>query len=193
MKRIKFIIACIFVLAPVILFVRNRKLNEQVKVLSNNQNTLLDSVSHYKIVDSLNVAKVKELTLTVDEYKRYRAEDAILIKKLKADKPKEVIKTITETRTEIVTLFDTVYVDSVKRFKYDDKWIKVDGLVYSDSVKLNIKNYEELLIVESLQKKKFWFIKLPVKLFGYKHKQINVISKNPNTQILSTEFITIKM
>lgn len=173
------------------------KLKKENSRLNANQEILLseNKVQTYKVADSLNAAKASELQLTLNEYKKYRAEDLQLIKKLKADKPKEIIKTVTETYTEIVAKLDTVYIDSTKHerhFSYDDKWTKVKGSVYDDSVKLDIKNNEELLVVENIQRKKFLFIKLPISIFGYKHKQIDVVSKNPHTQILSTEYITIK-
>lgn len=192
MTKIKFLAIILAILAPTLLFIENRKLKEQNVIAQNNVCTLLDSVAHYKTANNLNAAQVQELILEKAQYEKYRAEDAALIKQLKADKVKEVVKTITETYTEVFTQFDTIYVDSTKHFCYDDKWTKVDGLVYKDSVKLNITNTEELMIVESIQRKKFWFIKLPIKLFGYKHKLIDVISKNPHTQIKSTEFVTFK-
>ena len=192
MTKAKYTIIIIFILAFCFLAYNNAKLKKECQIAQNNVTTLLDSAKQYKVADSLNAVSVKELSLKLSEYKQYRADDATLIKQLKADKPQTVAKAIMQTHTEIITRFDTVYVDSAKHFSYADKWTEVDGLVYKDSVKLDIKNNEELLIVESIQRKKFLFIKLPVKLFGYKHKQIDVMSKNKNTQIMSAEFISIE-
>lgn len=192
MKKIKILFTCIAIILFIILSNYNKKVSLQNKILSNNQSVLLDSIKHYKINDSINTAQIKQLVLTTDEYKQYRADDANLINKLKSDKPENIIKTVTETHTVISTKIDTVYVDSIKHFSYKDNWINVNGQINNDSVKLNIKNKEDLLIVESIQRKKFLFIKLPIKIFGYKHKQIDVISKNPHTTITNTEFITIK-
>ena len=61
--------------------------------------------------------------------------------------------------------------------------------INKDTINLNIINYDELLITESLQKKKFLFFRLPISIFGYKRKVLNVISKNPNTKITSAEYI----
>ena len=61
--------------------------------------------------------------------------------------------------------------------------------INKDTINLNIINYDELLITESLQKKKFLFFRLPTSIFGYKRKVLNVISKNPNTKITSAEYI----
>lgn len=192
MIKTKLTILVISLIAFMALIINNVKLRKESQIAQNNVAALMDSANKYKVADSLHAISIKELRLSLDDYKQYRADDVVLIKQLKADKPLNIAKTITQTHTEIITRFDTVYVDSAKHFSYADKWTRVDGLVYKDSVKLDIKNNEELLIVESIQRKKFWFIKLPIKLFGYKHKQIDIISKNKNTQIMSAEFISIE-
>lgn len=181
---------CILVLGSLTAHVQS--IRNENKLLRANQKCLLDSIVHYKIADSLNAAQVKVLNLTLSQYKQYMADDAALIKKLKADNIKSVVTTRTETRTELVIKYDTVFLDSIKLFRYEDKWTDIIGTVYSDSVKLNIKNYEELIIVDSYQRKKFLFFKLPVKLFGYKHRQIDVVSKNPHTEIFSAEIINLE-
>lgn len=166
------------------------KLRNENKLLHNNQEVFLDSIQKYKVADSLNAAKVNTLTLTNKELKKYIADDAKLIKKLKADKPETIIKTETKTEYRIKTKLE--YVDTLKTFQHHTKWIDVIGLLSKDSVDLQIKNREELLLVESLQKKKFLGIKLPIWLFGYKTKSLDVTSKNPNTEITNIEYIQIR-
>ena len=68
----------------------------------------------------------------------------------------------------------------------------VEGYIIRDSLSMNIANREALLITESLEKKKFWFIRLPIWLFGYKNKRLDVVSRNPNTQIQSVEYINVR-
>lgn len=171
------------------------KLHKENKQLKTNQETLLSDIERYKIADSINVARIGELSLSLDEYKKYRAEDAKLIKKLKADKLAAINNVKIETRIEHVpvAVHDTVYkIMPLKAFDYKSKWTDVSGIIMPDSVLLDIANREELIITESYQKKKFWFIKLPAWLFGYKSKKIDIISKNPNTEVTGAEFITIK-
>lgn len=166
------------------------QLRNENKLLHNNQEVFLDSIQKYKIADSLNAAKVNALTLTNKELKKHIADDVKLIKKLKADKPETVIKTETKTEYKIKTKLE--YADTLKAFQYHTKWIDVIGLLNRDSVNLQIKNREELLLVESLQKKKFLGIKLPIWLFGYKTKSLDATSKNPNTEITNIEYIQIR-
>lgn len=171
------------------------KLHKENNLLKTNQETLLSDIERYKIADSINVARIGELNLSISEYKKYRAEDAELIKKLKADKLAAVSNVKIETKIEQVpvTIHDTIYKQAqLKAFDYKSKWTDVSGIIMPDSVLLDIANREELIITESFQKKKFWFIKLPAWLFGYKSKKIDIISKNPNTEVVGAEFITIK-
>ena len=164
----------------------------KVENLAYRQNisVLMDSTNHYKVSDSLNAVQVKELQLSLSEYKKYRQDDQTLIKKLKADKTQTVVKT--ETKTEYKIKAEIQYIDTVKAFKHHSKWIDIVGLLSNDSVDLQIKNREELILVESLQRKKFLFFKLPVWLFGYKHKTIDVVSKNPNTTITGVEYVNFR-
>lgn len=168
-------------------------LRTENKRLCNNQKVLLDSVKKYIVNDSLNTAKVNALELTNSELKKYIVDDVKIIKKLKTDKPETIIRTVTETITDIkVELQDTIiYRDTLKQINYNTKWISIIGYIFKDTANLKIKNNEELLLVESKQKKKFLFIKLPIWLFGYKAKSLDVVSKNPNTTITNIQYIQI--
>lgn len=154
----------------------------------------MDSTHHYKVADSLNAIQVKELQLSLSEYKKYRKDDQALIKKLKADKAKSVTNTNTKTEYIIKTEIkdSIIYKDTLKSFKYHNKWVDITGILNKDSADLQIRNREELILVESLKRKKFLFFKLPVWLFGYKHKSLDVVSKNPNTTIVSTEYVNFR-
>lgn len=174
-------------------------LQRENKRLANNQAVLLDSMQTYKVADSLNVAKINVLELSLSDYKRYREEDAALIKKLKADKLSATTSINTTTTTDIKTpVKDSIIykdrivpIDTVKQINYDSKWTSVHGYLANDTINLNIINREELLIAESFVKKRFIGIKLPIWLFGYKTKSVDVVSKNPNTEIKNLEYIQI--
>lgn len=194
MKMRTFILFVLLAIA-IVAVLQVDKLRKENNLLKTNQETLLSDIERYKIADSINVARIGELNLSLSEYKKYRAEDAVLIKKLKADKLAAVSNVKIETKIEQVpvTIHDTIYKQAqLKAFDYKSKWTDVSGIIMPDSVLLDIANREELIITESFQKKKFWFIKLPAWLFGYKSKKIDIISKNPNTEIVGAEFITIK-
>lgn len=193
--KIKNIVLFVLLAVSAIAIFKIDKLYKENKLFKTNQEALLSDIERYKIADSINVARVGELSISLDEYKKYRAEDAELIKKLKADKFTSAGNIKIETAIEHipVAIHDTVYkMMPFKAFNYKSKWTDVSGIIMPDSVLLDIINREELIITESYQKKKLWFIKLPAWLFGYKSKKIDIISKNPNTEVTDAEFIIIK-
>lgn len=198
-KDLKLLAFLVVSLAVIFLINETAKLQEENKRLVNNQITLLDSMQTYKVADSLNVAKINVLELSLSDYKKYREENATLIKKLKADRPSATTSINATTSTNIKTIIKdsiiykdrVVAVDTVKQIKYDSKWASIHGYLANDTISLNIINREELLIVESFVKKRFIGIKLPIWLFGYKTKSVNAVSKNPNTEINNLEYIQI--
>ena len=198
-KVLNFLAIVIFIALSIFCAKYIGNLQRENKRLANNQAVLLDSMQTYKVADSLNVAKINVLELSLSDYKKYREEDAALIKKLKADKLSAATSINTTTTTDIKTSVKdsiiykdrVVPIDTVKQINYDSKWTSVHGYLANDTINLNIINREELLIAESFVKKRFIGIKLPIWLFGYKTKSVNVVSKNPNTEIKNLEYIQI--
>lgn len=191
----KIIYICIYVFIIGAVFLHEKNYFNTISELKQTKACLLDSLEQFKINDSLNAVTTKSLYLTINDLKKYRADDYKLIKSLKSkigsNEIKTVIKPVIENHTKFTTLYDTIYLDSTKHFRYKNRWTDLNGIVYKDSIHIDIKNKEELIITENLIKKKFLFFKLPVKLFGYKSKNISVISKNPNTNIIKAEYISI--
>ena len=171
-----------------------KKLKIENLAYRQNVTVLMDSVAHYQVNDSLNASQIGELQLKLSEYKKYRQEDIELIKKLRADKPQTIVKTKTETKYKIKTeLRDSViYKDTLKAINYSSYWTDLHGFISKDTIQINIANREELVLVESLQRKKFLGIKLPGWLFGYKQKTLDVVSKNPNTTITDIEYVNLR-
>ena len=189
--KIPYIMALVILAACYIYFSHLKNENKRLKA---NQETLLDSVKSFKVSDSLKAITVGNLELSLKQFKKYHIDDAILIKQLKGQKPEVAIKPSIQTKYKVRTeLKDSIiYKDTLKTILYKSKWNYISGFINKDTINLNIINYDELLITESLQKKKFLFFRLPISIFGYKRKVLNVISKNPNTKIISAEYITIK-
>lgn len=163
-----------------------------------NQKTLLDSLEYYKTLDSLNTVRIGSLTLSLKDYKKYRAEDYNIVNSTaKHEKLSSVNTVSSETSNSIITVLrdtvrDTIYADTIKAFSYKSKYTDINGLIFSDSIKIDIRNREELIVMQSIEKKKFLGIRLPIWLFGQKRVNVRVVSKNPNTQIINSEFVNIK-
>lgn len=197
------ITAVLIVIVVCVSFIYNyNRLSKENKLLKNNQEVLLDSNKSYKVRDSLNAVNTKLLELKMSELKKHREEDLELINDLKLSKSQleKIISLKTETinglkaalKDSIVRDTVTNQIDTLKCFNYKSVWIDVDGCMHKDSVNLQVKNREKLKVIESLEKKKFWFMKLPIWLFGYKNKQLDVISLNPNTTITNVEYISVR-
>ena len=171
-----------------------KKLKDENLAYRNNVAVLMDSVANYKVSDSLNASQIGELQISLSEYKKYRQEDAELIKQLRADKLQTITKTITETVSKVeIQLKDSIaYLDTLKMIDYRSYWTDLHGYISNDTLQVDIINREELLVVESLQRKKFIGIKLPKWLFGYKRKTVDILSKNPNTTIVNIEYVNFR-
>ena len=165
-----------------------------------NVGVLMQDVERYKVDDSLNAVRVRGLSLTIDDLKRYRAEDASLIKKLSV-KSKDVgsvsnmqTQTITRIKTKVMDSLiyvkgDTVYkTDTLKCIKVSDKWFSLDGCINNMGAFDGVLNtYDRLKIVETVKYKRFLFWRT----HKIKSRKIDAVSENPNTTITGIEFISI--
>lgn len=160
----------------------------------NSISASMDSLHKYKVADSLNAIHISNIELSLKQYKQLRADDAKLIKQLKADKITTVVNPETIIKYKIKTqLKDSIiYRDTVKAISYHDSWNSVTGYFTKDSANLNIQSKDELLITKSIERKRFLGIKLSPKWFGYRNLQLNIVSKNPNCAISNIEYIELK-
>ena len=154
----------------------------------------MDSLHKYKVADSLNAIHISNIELSLKQYKQLRADDARLIKRLKADKLTAIINPETIIKYKIKTqLKDSIiYRDTVKAINYRDSWNSVTGYFTKDSANLSIQSKDELLITKSIERKRFLGIKLNPKWFGYRKLQLNIVSKNPNCSISNIEYTELK-
>lgn len=201
MKTKILILLSIIILGALSIYKIN-SLKEENRRLNDNQSALLTENSIYKIRDSLNAISTTQLEFKISELEKYRQEDLELIKDLKISKSslEKIIDIKTQTINKYKALLkdsivrDTIInrIDTIKCFEYKSVWTDINGCIYKDIVDLQIKNRESLVAIENLEKKKFLFLKLPIWLFGYKSKKLDVISNNPNTIITNIEYIAVK-
>jgi len=202
MKKYIILAAIIMAVAAAFWFQQKRINNltvERDKYRSNTE-TLLQDVRTYQTKDSLNAAKVGNLELKLSEYKKYRADDAALIKSLQT-KNRDLQRVTTaqmETINELrATVRDSVVylpgdtVTTVLRcIEYSDKWVDFDGCIINNTFSGKIITRDSLLITETVQYKRWLGFLWKTKKI--KNRQIDVVSKNPATKILGVEFVTIE-
>lgn len=190
----KYIVPFLFIAAIGFIEYKLLTLSKENHELKINQKALLDSANHYKVLDSLNAIKITSLALNLRDYKKYRTEDYKIAKELTKHEKLSYAQSVQSETTQVITaiIHDTIYADTVKVFSYRSKYTDIDGLIWPDSIQIKIANREELIITQSIEKKKFLGIRLPIWLFGKKQVNVRVVSKNPNTQIINSEFVNIK-
>lgn len=210
MKKIiiKIGIIAVAIILIVIAGIRIKNLKEENNMLKSNQEVLLSEKESimaqsqlYKVSDSLNAAKVTELQLSLSEYKKYRKQDLKLIEQLKVSKSD--LQRVISSQTETINLLSaklsdsiridttTNTVDTLKCFNYKSKWTDVAGYVdlKRDTVELQISNRESLKIVETVKYKRF--LGFLWKTNKIKSRQVDVVSQNPATSIVSVDYISI--
>lgn len=161
----------------------------------NTESLLLD-VAQYKTRDSLNAAKVGALELTIQEYERFRAADAKLIKTLKTKNRDLTAITAAQSQTimelsavprDTVIIRDSVAMPAVA-VHTGDAWYDFSGLLTKDEFTGKMEHRDTLLLVETVQYKRCLFFKTK----KVKNRQLDVVSKSPHNIIVGLEHIVIE-
>ena len=202
MKKILIYTAIIGAIAAVIWgqHVRIKNLSVERDKYRSNTETLLQDVRTYQTKDSLNAAKVGNLELKLSEYKKYRADDAALIKSLQT-KNRDLqrvttaqMETINELRANvrdsIVYLPGDTVTTVLRCIEYSDKWVDFDGCIINNTFSGKIITRDSLLITESVQYKRWLGFLWKTKRI--KNREFDIVSKNPHTKITGFEVITIE-
>jgi hypothetical protein len=201
-KLYQIALAALFILAAIliyfILLTRIDKLRAECDRYMANTETLLSDVEQYRVRDSLNAARVQSLELTVKEFERFRAEDDVLIKSLQTKNSDlaSVNKTQSETiinlqsvpKDTVIVTKDSLIVPAVK-IHSGDTWYDFDGLLTKEKFTGTLRNRDSLVVAETVKYKRFLGFLWKTKQI--KDRQVDVVSKNPHTEILGVEHITI--
>ena len=164
----------------------------------NNTTALLIDVETYRVRDSLSAARVQSLELTIKEYQRFRADDAALIRELKAKNRDLAAVNKTQSQTIInlqaiprdtIVIRDSVQVPAVA-VHCGDAWFDFDGVLTPDEFTGTLANRDSLLLAESVRYKRFLGFLWKTK--QVKDRELDVISRNPHTTILGIEHVVIE-
>lgn len=164
----------------------------------HNTEVLMSDVEFYKVQDSLSAAKVENLELTLKEFQRFRSEDAALIKSLQ--KKNRDLASVNKTQSEtiialrsipkdtVIITKDSLIVPAVKVHS-GDAWYDFDGLLTKDEFTGTLRNRDSLVVAETVRYKRFLGFLWKTK--EVKDRQVDVVSKNPHTNIMGVEYVTI--
>lgn len=186
------------------------KVKTERDVYKANTSALLSEVQHYEVylADTLQAVSLPEISLRLSEYGRYRQEDRELIEALRVDNKRlaQVITTQTQTinqlknipvREKIVEIpvpseaGEIRYrTDTLRCLDIVDPWYELHGCIdVNSSFSGTLASRDSLLYVEHIIPRRFlgflW-------KYGVRERRQEIVSRNPNTEILCAEFVTIR-
>lgn len=173
-------------------------LKSENESLAQTKGALLDSVHHYRTKDGLNAAEMASIRLTIDELKKYRAEDLKLIESLKTKgrDVEQIVTVNTYTRDTIYTVLrdsiirrDTV-MEPVRAIDLDKRWYSIHGFIAADTLIGTLSTRSSLKIVETVKYKRF--LGFLWKTHKVKNRKVDVVSLNPNETIEDIDFVIIE-
>lgn len=200
MKRL---LVIVLVIAGGLLWVQTARLRSERRErrrLEANQTALMSGVEYYRTKQGQAAASNRVLSLRVSELEKLRAADALSIRELgiKLRRVESTAKTATATVVELqaklrdttivrVTPAGVVVLDSMRTFCWRDPWVKVRGVIRRDSVACRVESTDTLRQVVHRVPRKFLFIR-----WGTKAIRQDVVSSNPHTRIVYSEYIELK-
>lgn len=168
-----------------------RSLKKERDRLENNQTALLSDVEYYKTESGKNAASVQKLELTKSELEKHCIDLTQTVKDLgiKVKRLQSASTTVTKTEVEIQTVVhdSIVYRDRpviLKTINWKDPWIKLDGILDGEDFSAKIQSIDTLNHIAHRVPKKFLFFR-----FGTKAVRLEVVNKNPHSQIVYTVYV----
>ena len=172
------------------------KLKAEKERLGGNQTSLLEKVEYYKTEAGKSAASVQALTLSKSEIENHCVDLTKTIKELnlKVKRLQTASSTVTKTEVKVQTIVkdsiiyrDTSYL-KVQAIRWKDPWMNVSGLIMSDKkLALDIQSVDTLHQVVYRVPKKWLFFR-----WGTKAIRQEIISSNPHTKIVYSEYIELK-
>lgn len=166
----------------------------------SNTETLLGQVESYRTRDSLNACTVGALQLRVSEFEKYRSEDAALIKTLQTRNrdlsatTKMQSETITrlrgEVRDSIVYMPGDTSVIILRCVDIDEPWFSLHGCTAGGVFEGEYVSRDSVVLVETVKYKRF--LGFLWKTGKVKDRKIDVVSRNPHTEIRGVEHIIFR-
>lgn len=165
--------------------------------LARNQEALASEITLYRTQAGEEAASAQVLRLRCAEFERLRAEDAeeirrlgIRLRRLEASARTATASTLeirTPLRDSLIVRRDTSEIlsrsfgtrlDSLHTFRWSDPWVRIEGSIHSvDTLRQIVHRIPH----------RFLFIR-----WGTKALRQEIVSQNPHTRIVYTEYIRIE-
>mgnify|MGYP000585387244 CR=1 FL=1 len=198
MNKIKLLGVVVFILLGATVWIQQCRITSIKQArdrYQQNSDALLSDMKQWQVDSATMATDVKSLRLTVDEFKRYRAEDLTKIKQLgvkiknleaAAKHQLEVNAEITAAVKDSVVIRDTVPV-LVKSVSMMTPHIQLSGIIENDSLIGKIHLPVTLRQAVWIEYKRRW-------LFWKKVVAVHqtIVSDNPHVEIKYSEYIRIQ-
>ena len=157
----------------------------ETRRLDQNQEALASGIEHYRTRLGQEAASVQALRLRCSEFERLRAADAAEIRRLgiKIRRLEAAAKTVAATSVSLRTPLR----DTVRLFRWRDAWVTVEGSIGTDSVACRVESTDTLQQVVHRIPRRFLFIR-----WGTKALRQEIVSSNPHTRIVYSDFVKIE-
>lgn len=167
--------------------------------LAQNQTALVAQLEHRAASLDSCYASVEVLRLRCREYERLHRTDADTIRALgiRLRRVEAFSRQVATTALHIRTpLVDSVYVvrrdtlpvvDTVRRFRWRNPWVELEGAVHADSVWCRLRSVDTLRQIVHRVPRRFLFFR-----WGTKAIRQEIRSSNPHTQLCYSEYIRIE-
>ncbi len=194
---------------------------ERRRVQSNNE-VLTDNMEFYRTASGKHAASRQVLELRASELERYNAQLAATVRELRIKARRLEAAAMTATRTEVQitaplepaspqssawekygagvrraadsvkAALDRKFsglpkVPEAKVFRWSDRHVSVDGVIRDDSASCRVVSVDTLQQIVHRVPRRFLFIR-----WGTKAIRQEVVSSNPHTNIVYTEYIELK-
>lgn len=182
-----------------------RRYRTENRRLEQNQHALLSQVEHYRTQADEAAASTEILRLRCREYERQRTDDAERIRRMGIRLRRVEAAATSVVATEIeasAPLADTFAVrlraapicdsmrlsgllsDTIRLFRWSDDWVTVEGRIRNDSVDCRIASIDTLRQIIHRVPRRFLFLR-----FGTKAVRQEIVSSNPHSRIVYTEYV----
>ena len=171
------------------------QITEERNQYRQNTHSLLSSIETLRKDSSIQANQVQTLTLSLDEYKKYREEDSQIIKdlKLKIKQVSSIAKQELEVKVPINVPVKNIVVtdgipDTIQTVSYNNQYVSFKGYIKHDSLtaQFNIPVTISQIMYKIPKRKFLWWS------WGCKAIKQIIVTNNPYVQLNYSEYIEIQ-
>lgn len=199
MKRFLCSYALVATLAVFVAIQGWHRTHTRTQRLTANQHTLFTLLDAQHDTLAHRTASVEALRLRCREFAQLRAADADTIRRLgiRLHRLEALARQVSRTSLDIATpLYDTVRIvrrdtttlfDTLRRFRWRDAWVTLEGEIERDTVHCRLRSVDTLRQTLHRVPHRFLFFR-----WGTKAIRQEIHTSNPHTQLIYADYILIE-